>query len=87
MPKIRGRKRARRRVRIGAPDASVTGCAGVAVLSELVDRLGVVEEFDAAIGPIKVRDRGASAGQFLVTLAQSQLCGHDYLVAIGRAHV
>lgn len=85
MRKIRGRKRDRRRVRVGAPDTSVTGCAGVAVLAELIDRLAVVEALDTAIGPIKSRERGATAGQFLVSLAQAQLCGHDYLVGLDRA--
>lgn len=84
MRRVRGRKRDRRRVRIGAPDASVTGNAGVAVLGELIDRLGVVEALDAAVGPIKARDRGATAGEFLVALAQAQMCGHDYLVGLDR---
>lgn len=84
MRKIRGPQRGRRRVQIGAPDASVTGCAGVAVLGELIDRVGVVEALDTAVGPIKARDRGATAGEFLVSLAQAQLCGHDYLVGLDR---
>jgi hypothetical protein len=82
--KIRGQKPDRRRVRIGAPDPSVTGNAGVAVLGELIERLGVVAALDTAIGPIKSRDRGATAGQFLMALAQTQLCGHDYLVGMDR---
>lgn len=84
MRKIRGRQQSRLRVRIGAPDASVTGCAGVAVLGELIDRVGVVDALDAAVGSIKARDRGATAGEFLVSLAQAQLCGHDYLVGLDR---
>lgn len=84
MRKIRDRKRARRRVRIGAPDPSVTGSAGVAVLGELIDKLGVVAAIDTAVGSIKVRDRGLSAGEFLVALAQAQLCGQDYLVGLDR---
>lgn len=62
----------------------MTGNAGVVVLAELIDRLGVVESLDAAVGPIKSRDRGATAGEFLVALAQAQLCGHDYLVGLDR---
>lgn len=62
----------------------MTGNAGVAVLGELIDRLGVVEALDTAVGPIKQRDRGATAGQFLVALAQAQLCGQDYLVGLDR---
>ena len=37
----------------------------MAAVSELVERLGVVGELDAAVGPIKVRDRGFGAGQLL----------------------
>lgn len=84
MARLRDRKRARPRVRIGAPDASLTGNAGTVVLAELIDRLGAVRVLDAAIGPIKVRDRGASAGEFLTAMAQAQLLGHDHLVGMDR---
>lgn len=80
MSRLRRRSGHGRQVRIGAPDASLTGCGGVAVLAELVDRLGVVGALDAAVGPIKQRDRGLSAGEFLVALAQAQLCGETALV-------
>jgi hypothetical protein len=71
-------------VRIGAPDGSLTGFAGVAVITELVDRLGVIDAIDAAVGPIKVRERGLSAGGLLVALAQAQLCGERSLVGCDR---
>lgn len=54
------------------------------MLSEMLDRLGMVEALDTAVGPIKSRDRGATAGQLLVSQAQAQLCGHDYLVGLDR---
>lgn len=84
MGRLRGRRRVRGRVRLGAPDGSLTGFGGVAVLAELVGRLDVVGALDAAIGPIKLRDRGCSAGEFLVALAQAQMCGHDHLVGMDR---
>jgi hypothetical protein len=84
MRRVRGRERSRARVRIGAPDASVTGNAGVAMLAELVERLDVVAALDAAIGPIKSRERGASAGEFLVAMGQAQLCGQEFLVGLDR---
>jgi len=52
-------------VRIGRPDASLTGLAGLVCVDELVGRLGIVAELDRGIGPVKDRDRGASAGQLL----------------------
>jgi hypothetical protein len=75
------RKRARRRVRIGAPDPSLTATSGVAAVAEFVEKLDVVGTFDRGIGAIKQRARGASAGELLVGLAQSQLLGGDALVA------
>jgi hypothetical protein len=71
-------------VRVGAPDPRLTRFGGVTVVAELVDKLGVVEALDAAIGPIKRRCRGATAGQLLVGLAQSQLLGGDALVGLDR---
>ena len=71
-------------MRIGAPDPSLTATSGVAAVAEFVDKLDVVGEFDRGIGPIKKRDRGASAGELLVGLAQSQLLGADGLVGLDR---
>ncbi len=80
----RGRKQVRKRVQIGAPDPSLTGHSGVAALAEFIDKLDVVGVFDRGIGSIKQRDRGATAGELLVGLAQSQLLGGDALVALDR---
>lgn len=82
--RIRRRKLARKRVRIGAPDPSLTAMSGVAAVSEFVEKLDVVGTFDERIGSIKKRARGASAGELLVGLSQSQLLGGDALVALDR---
>jgi len=82
--RVRRRGRVRNRVRIGAPDPSLTATSGVAAVAEFVDQLDVVARFDRGIGSIKKRDRGASAGELLVGLAQSQLLGADALVALDR---
>jgi hypothetical protein len=50
--------RRKRRVRIGAPDGSLTRFSGILAVTGLVERLGVIDRLDAAIGPIKIRDRG-----------------------------
>jgi len=85
--RIRGR-RARRgrvaRVRVGAADGSLTPVAGMAAVTELVQRLGVVAAVDAAVGPIKTRDRGHTAGQLLVGVAAAQLAGEDFWVGLDR---
>ncbi len=71
-------------MRVGAPDASLTANAGLAAVTELCDRLGVVEELDAAIGPIKQRDRGFGAGELLTGIAAAQLAGEDFLTGLDR---
>jgi len=83
---IRGRarsaKRASRRagrarpvVRIGRPDAALTGLAGLVAVDELAARLGIVAELDRGVGSEKQRDRGASAGQLLVGMASGYWSG------------
>jgi len=57
--------RERQQTRIGALDWSLTANAGPAAVTELYDRLGVIEALDAAIGPVKQRDRGFGAGELL----------------------
>lgn len=44
-------------MRIGAPDATVTGLAGLVAIDELTAWLGLVVELDRGIGPFKARDR------------------------------
>jgi hypothetical protein len=77
-------RRLRRRVRIGAPDRSLTRFAGMAAVTELIHRLNMIRLLDAAIGPIKARDRGFTGGQVLVGLACAQLAGEDFLVGLDR---
>ncbi len=71
-------------MRIGAPDPALTRVSGMAAVTELCVRLGVVEALDAAVGPIKVRGRGLGAGGLLVGLAAAQLAGEDFLVGLDR---
>ncbi len=62
MGRVREIARLRRRVRIGAPDPRLTQFLGMAAVTELVDRLGMITLLDAGIGPIKSRDRGVTGG-------------------------
>jgi hypothetical protein len=82
--RLRASTRSRARVRIGAPDRSLTGVSGMVAVTELVEQLGVIALLDAAIGPIKARDRGLGAGQLLVGMAAAQLAGQDHLVGLDR---
>jgi hypothetical protein len=72
------------RVRIGAPDASLTPVSGVVAVAESVGRLGVTAALDDAVGLIKQRDRGLSAGQFLVAVAQAQMFGAQFWTGLDR---
>jgi Transposase DDE domain group 1 len=72
------------RVRVGAPDASLTPVSGVVAVAELVGRLGVAAALDDAVGSIKQRERGVSAGEFLVAVAQAQMCGARFWVGLDR---
>jgi Transposase DDE domain group 1 len=82
--RIRGRKPERQQVRIGAPDRALTANAGLAAVSELCGRLGVIGALDAAVGPIKQRDRGFGAGELLCGIAVAQLAGEDFLTGLDR---
>ena len=84
MSRIRGRKPERQQVRIGAPDRSLTANAGLAAVSELCGRLGVIGALDAAVGPVKQRDRGFGAGELLTGIAAAQLAGEDFLTGLDR---
>jgi len=89
---IRGGKRSAKRragrsrpvVRVGRPDASLTGLAGLVCVDELAGRLGIVTELDLAVGPVKDRDRGQTAGQLLVGMAAGLLAGQDCLTGLDR---
>jgi hypothetical protein len=69
---------------VGANDPSVCRYAGLAVTGELARRLRLVELIDAELSverrarPVKVRRRGLSPGQLVVSLAESQLVGGEF---------
>ena len=88
MSRVRGRRRqrreARRLVRIGTSDPTLTPNAGLIAITELVDRVGVTTALDAGIGPVKRRDRGMTGGELLVSLASCQMAGGDHLVSLDR---
>ncbi len=84
MSRIRAGGRRRQQARVGAPDPALTPNAGLAVISELCGRLGVIEALDAAVGPIKQRDRGFGAGELLTGIAAAQMAGEDFLTGLDR---
>jgi hypothetical protein len=79
-----GAGRPRQQPRIGAPDPALTPDAGLAAVTELCGRLGVIGALDAAVGPVKQRERGFGAGELLTGLAAAQLAGEDFLTGLDR---
>jgi hypothetical protein len=69
---------------VRADEPSLTPYAGLAVSGELARRLGVVELIDAELSverrarSVKVRRRGLSAGELVVSLAECQLVGGSF---------
>ena len=74
----------RGRIVIGENDPSLCRYAGLAVTGELARRLRLVELIDAELAverrarPVKVRRRGLSPGQLVVSIAESQLVGGEF---------
>ena len=75
--------RRRGRIQIGDCDPSLVRFAGLAVTGELARRLRLVELIDAELAverraaPVKVRRRGVSPGELVVSLAECQLVGGE----------
>ena len=81
------------RIEVVADDASLTPFGGSAVVGELVRRLELIAALDRAIETapkigglraVKQRARGCSPGQLLVAVAESQLCGGDWMLDLER---
>ncbi len=73
------------RVVVRADDPSLTGTAGMVCVAEAVRALGLVEAIDGFVGPLKQRNRGLSAGEFVVSLAECLLAGGDFFADLDRA--
>jgi hypothetical protein len=44
----------------------------------------VIAALDAAVGPVKQRERGFGAGELLTGLAEAQLAEEDFLAGLDR---
>jgi len=81
------------RLEIVADEETLTPFGGLAVVGELVRRLELIAALDAAIAgaprigglkPVKQRARGCSAGEAVVAVAESMLCGGDAMLDLER---
>jgi hypothetical protein len=72
------------RIVVRADERSLTPYAGLAVSGELARRVGLAELIDAELSverrarPVKVRRRGVSPGELVVSLAECQLVGGSF---------
>lgn len=73
-------RRPRPRVALGVPDPTFTPRAGLHLVAELDRSLGVIATLDRHVGPIKVRNRGLSAGELVVSVAETMLGGGDFMI-------
>ena len=46
--------------------------------------LGIADALDGAVGPVKQRRRGLTAGGLLLSMASAQMTGADFLVGMDR---
>jgi len=69
----------RPRLHISADDHRQTGFAGLLLPGELARSLDVVARLDSGVTGFKDRDRGAGAGELLVSLAETMLAGGNHL--------
>ena len=75
---------ARPKLHPGDDDPSLTAHAGLALVGELVARIGLIEGIDARLGHLKSRRRGLSPGEFVVSMAESVLAGGSYLADVAK---
>jgi len=78
--RVNDRRRAGR-IEVRADDPGLTGHGGLVVIGDLAEKLELIAVIDAELGrerrarPVKVRRRGASPGELVVSLAECQLVG------------
>lgn len=72
-------------MKVGRDDPTLTPAAGVILVAELDRVLGVINTIDVHVGPIKVRRQGLSAGQLVVSMAETMLAGGDFMVDLDHA--
>ena len=64
---------------VGADDPSVTGLGGLGLVAEADRVLGVISVLDGEVGWLKKRRRGLSAGEVIVSMAESMLADGDFM--------
>ncbi len=65
---------------VGHDDPSLTPAAGVVLVAEVDRILGVAATIDSHVGSIKARRQGLSAGELVLSMAETILAGGDFMI-------
>jgi hypothetical protein len=76
---VKSIRRSTRHVTLGNADPSLTPRAGLHLVAEVDRVLGITATLDAAIGETRARRRGLSAGELVVSMAETMLAGGDFM--------
>ena len=66
-------------ITVGREDPALTPAAGMVLVAEVDRILGVVATIDAYVGSIKARRQGLSAGELVLSMAETMLAGGDFM--------
>lgn len=65
---------------VGRDDPSLTPAAGLVLVAEVDRILGVAATIDSYVGSIKARRQGLSAGELVLSMAETILAGGDFMI-------
>jgi hypothetical protein len=66
-------------ITVGREDPTLTPAAGLVLVAEVDRILGVAATIDACVGSIKARRQGLSAGELVLSMAETMLAGGDFM--------
>ena len=75
------------RVTLGAADPNLTPRAGLRLVAELDRILGITATLDRHVDPTTGSARGLSAGELVVSVAETMLAGGDFMVDLDHQRV
>ena len=80
-------RRSRPFVTLGPSDPNLTPRAGLRLVAELDRILGITSTVDGHVGPTTASARGLSAGELVVSMAETMLAGGDFMVDLDHQRV
>lgn len=66
-------------ITVGREDPALTPAAGLVLVAEVDRILAVASTIDACVGSIKARRQGLSAGELVLSMAETMLAGGDFM--------